>query len=155
MHAAQNRANRMPARQMPDAVQRVDHTGVGVAEQDNRSARGPKEEGLIITQRINAAAFRVLAESFIRLLLWVAAGNLAGEKEVGGYFRQASNGAKARTPFAQQREAAGRHANVSHARIGLPIFGLRGIAMDIDRDFRGGETKQIHQTTAVVISDRA
>lgn len=151
MHAAYNRVNWIPACQMPDVVQRVDHAGVGTAEQDNRSGIGPQEQGLVIEQRIDLVAFRILAESFFVLLLWVAAGDLAREKEAGGYFNRVGDGVEARAPLPQRVKTTGRHTDVSHARVSSVIFGPDGTRMSIDHDFVAGDAKHVRQSAAMVI----
>lgn len=133
MHATQNCVKRQAPDQMGNVFQRVDHSGMCTAENNNRTAGSFHKKGLIIQERIRLAAFRVKTEFLSALFFRMDAGNFPCQEQARGYFSRGCDGPDVFTPVTDRFETTLGNADVLDSGFRPAIFGLKCSRMRIDR----------------------
>ena len=91
MHAAHNCMQRLTPGQMANIIQRIDHSGMRTAKNNNRAGGSSDKKRLIIQKRISLPALRIKAIYRFALFLGMGAGNFPGQEHAGGNFRRCSD----------------------------------------------------------------
>ena len=119
VHAAQDGVNWPAASEIADVFERVDHAGVGAAQEHHKALRAVEAQGLVIQERIGPGTGGVEKEAAAGIFKCVLTGNLSGDEDAVHNFRGFGGPDYAGGGLAEELSGCGIHPNGPAGAVGV------------------------------------